>query len=207
MLSEWAINQDYIVEVWLTILDGQKEDLSKATSNLDLSSNDKISALYLCADILDYPNDDYKEKLKELEDLTNTKCNSQEVVLDDLQAEYIQIFSINSTKLKCVPYASWWIDGKMSGKTLSKILDFYNRCGYEFDAKSMKKPADNLSSMVSFIAILAEDGKEEEIKEFAKFLTWIDDFASSLQSATQIKTFGYAIEVSKQIISSFKGKL
>ncbi len=195
------------MEVWLTILDGQKEDLSKATSNLDLSSNDKISALYLCADILDYPNDDYKEKLKELEDLTNTKCNSQEVVLDDLQAEYIQIFSINSTKLKCVPYASWWIDGKMSGKTLSKILDFYNRCGYEFDAKSMKKPADNLSSMVSFIAILAEDGKEEEIKEFAKFLTWIDDFASSLQSATQIKTFGYAIEVSKQIISSFKGKL
>ena len=207
MLSEWAINQDYIVEVWLTILDGQKEDLLKATSNLDLSLNDKISALYLCADILDYPNDDYKEKIKELEDLTSTKCNSQEVVLDDLQAEYIQIFSINSTKLKCVPCASWWIDGKMSGKTLSKILDFYNRCGYEFDAKSMKKPADNLSSMVSFIAILAEDGKEEEIKEFAKFLTWTDDFASSLKSATQTKTFNYAIEVSKQIISSFKGKL
>ncbi len=195
------------MEVWLTILDGQKEDLSKATSNLDLSSNDKISALFLCADILDYPNNDYKEKIKELEDLTNTKCNSQEVALDDLQAEYIQIFSINSTKLKCVPYASWWIDGKMSGKTLSKILDFYNRCGYKFDANSMKKPADNLSSMVSFIAILAEDGKEEEIKEFAKFLTWTDDFASSLKSATRTKTFNYAIEVSKQIISSFKGKL
>ncbi len=195
------------MEVWLIIQDGQKEDLSRATSNLDLSLNDKISALFLCADILDYPNDDYKEKIKKLEDFTNTKCNSQEVALDDLQAEYIQIFSINSTKLKCVPYASWWIDGKMSGKTLSKILDFYNRCGYEFDAKSMKKPADNLSSMVSFIAILAEDGKKEEIKEFAKFLTWIDDFASSLKSATQIKTFGYAVENFKQIISSFKGKL
>lgn len=161
----------------------------------------------MCADILDYPNGNYKEKIKKLEDLTNTKCNSQEVALDDLQAEYIQIFSINSTKLKCVPYASWWIDGKMSGKTLSKILDFYTRCGYKFDAENMKKPADNLSSMVSFIAILAEDGKIEEIEDFAKFLTWIDDFASSLKSATQIKTFSYAIEVSKQIISSFKGKL
>lgn len=179
----------------------------KVISNLNISLNDKISALFLCADILDYPNDDYKEKIKKLENLTNTKCNSQEVALDDLQAEYIQIFSINSTKLKCVPYASWWIDGKMSGKTLSKILDFYTRCGYKFDAKSLKKPADNLSSMISFTAILAEDGKTEEIKEFAKFLTWIDDFASSLKSATQIKTFSYAVEIFKQIISSFKGKL
>ncbi len=195
------------MEVWLIIQGGQKEDLSRAISNLNISLNDKISALFLCADILDYPNDDYKEKIKKLEDLTNTKCNSQEVALDDLQAEYIRIFSMNSTKLKCVPYASWWIDGKMSGKTLSKILDFYNRCGYEFDAKSMKKPADNLSSMVSFIAILAEDEKKEEIEEFAKFLTWIDDFASSLKSATQIKTFSYAVEIFKQIISSFKGKL
>jgi len=195
------------VEVWLIIQDGQREDLLKVISNLNISLNDKISALFLCADILDYPNDDYKEKIKKLENLTNTKCNSQEVALDDLQAEYIQIFSINSTKLKCVPYASWWIDGKMSGKTLSKILDFYTRCGYKFDAKSLKKPADNLSSMISFTAILAEDGKTEEIKEFAKFLTWIDDFASSLKSATQIKTFSYAVEIFKQIISSFKGKL
>ena len=195
------------MEVWLIIQDGRKEDLLKVTSSLNLSFNDKISALFLCADILNYPNDDYKEKIKKLEDLTNTKCNSQEVALDDLQAEYIQIFSINSTKLKCVPYASWWIDGKMSGKTLSKILDFYARCGYKFDAESMKKPADNLSSMVSFIAILAEDGKTEEIEEFAKFLTWTDDFASSLKSATQIKTFNYAVEIFKQIISSFKGKL
>ncbi len=195
------------MEVWLIIQDGQREDLLKVISNLNISLNDKISALFLCADILDYPNDDYKEKIKKLENLTNTKCNSQEVALDDLQAEYIQIFSINSTKLKCVPYASWWIDGKMSGKTLSKILDFYTRCGYKFDAKSLKKPADNLSSMISFTAILAEDGKTEEIKEFAKFLTWIDDFASSLKSATQIKTFSYAVEIFKQIISSFKGKL
>ncbi len=195
------------MEVWLIIQDGQKEDLLRATSNLNLSLNDKISALFLCADILDYPNDDYKEKIKKLEDLTNTKCNSQEVALDDLQAEYIQIFSINSTKLKCVPYASWWIDGKMSGKTLSKILDFYTRCGYKFDVENMKKPADNLSSMISFIAILAEDGKIEEIEEFAKFLTWLDDFASSLKSATQIEAFSYAIDITTKIISSFKGKL
>jgi len=172
-----------------------------------LSLQDKISVLYACADILDYPSDNYFENIKTVENLTKIKCNSPEVVLEELCAEYLQIFSIHATKLRCTPYASWWIDGKMAGKSLSKIIDFYNRCGYEFDAKAMKKPADYLPSMISFIAILASDEKFEEIKEFAKFLTWLDDLASSLEEATDINYFSYAINISMQIINSFKEKL
>ena len=174
---------------------------------MDLTPTDKVSALFLCADTLDYPDIDYKKNIEKLENLTQSRCNSQEVALEDLQAEYIRIFSINSTKLRCAPYASWWIDGKMSGKSLSKITDFYKRCGYEFDAEIVRKPADNLSSMISFIAILAQDEKFEEIKEFAKFLTWLDDLASSLNRATDINYFSYAINISMQIIDSFKEKL
>ncbi len=95
----------------------------------------------------------------------------------------------------------------MSGKTLSKIVDFYAKCGYKYDAQEMKKPADNVSSMISFIAILAEEKRFEEIKEFAKFLTWMDDFATSLEKATDIKSFLYAVNISNQIINSFKEKL
>ncbi|MFK5881056.1 MAG: molecular chaperone TorD family protein [Sulfurospirillum sp.] len=174
---------------------------------MELSLNDKISALFLCADILDYPNSEYKNNIKKLEDLTNTKCNSQEVAFDDLCAEYLRVFSMSSTKLRCVPYASWWIDGRMSGRTLSKIHDFYIRCGYKFDAEKVKQPADNISSMISFIAILAEDNKIEEIKEFAKFLTWTNDFANSLNLATDVKYFSYALNISIKIINSFKEKL
>ncbi len=175
---------------------------------MDISLRNKTSALFLCADLLDYPDNEYKKKIKKLESLTNIKCNSQEISLDDLQGEYIRIFSIKSTKLKCVPYASWWIDGRMFGKTLSNILDFYRRCGYEFDIGNVKKPADNLYFIISFIAILAEDEKIEKIEEFSKFfLTWIDDFTSSLKSATQIEFFSYAINVSKKIINSFKEEL
>ncbi len=172
-----------------------------------MSLQDKISALYTCADILDYPSDGYFKNIKTVENLTKIKCNSPEVVLEELCAEYLQIFSIHATKLRCIPYASWWIDGKMGGKSLSKIIDFYNRCGYEFDAQAMKKPADYLPSMISFIAILASDEKFEEIKEFAKFLTWLDDLASSLDKTSKIKYFHYAINVSIQIITSFKEKL
>ncbi len=95
----------------------------------------------------------------------------------------------------------------MSGKTLSKIVDFYAKCGYKYDAKTIKKPADNVSSMISFIAILAEEKRFDEIKEFAKFLTWMDDFATSLEKATDIKSFPYAVNISNQIINSFKEKL
>jgi len=95
----------------------------------------------------------------------------------------------------------------MSGKTLSKIVDFYAKCGYKYDAQTIKKPADNVSSMISFIAILAEEKRFDEIKEFAKFLTWMDDFATSLEKATDIKSFPYAVNISKKIISDLKEKL
>jgi len=168
---------------------------------------DKISALYGCADILDYPSDNYKDTIKIVERLTQTSFNSHEVVLENLYSEYISIFSIKSTQLKCVPFASWWIDGKMSGKTLSKIVDFYAKCGYKYDVSTMKKPADNISSMISFVAILAQENRFKEIKEFAKFLTWLDDFAISLEKATDIKSFSYAVNISNKIINSFKEKL
>lgn len=156
---------------------------------------------------MDYPSDNHKNIIKTVEDLTKTSFDSDEITLEDLCSEYISIFSMNSTKLKCVPYASWWIDGKMSGKTLSKIVDFYAQCGYKYDAQTIKKPADNISSMISFVAILVQENRFEEIKEFAKFLTWLDDFAISLKKATHIKSFFHAVHISNKIINSFEEKL
>ena len=176
-------------------------------NSLNLSLNDKISALYLCADILDYPDDNYYENIKLLENLINHKFTLQEVLLEDVCSEYIRIFSIDATKSKCVPYASWWIDGKMSGKTLLKIVDFYKSCGYEFDADSLKKPADNISSMISFAAILAEDKKHKELKDFTKYLNWLDDFAKSLEKTSDAKTYKNVVEITIKILNSLKGEL
>ena len=169
---------------------------------MNLSFKDKISALYLCADILDYPNKNFYKNIKAIENLTNEKYLLQEVVLEDVCSEYIRIFSMYATKLGCVPYASWWLDGKMSGKSLSKIMDFYIRCGYEFDAEVLKKPADNISSMIIFIAILAEENRFDDIKEFAKFLSWLDNFANSLDKATDIKVFQHTINLSSKILTN-----
>ena len=174
---------------------------------MNLSLKDRISALYLCADILDYPDDNYTKNIKKLENLVDTELISQEVTLEEICSEHVMIFSIKATVLSCVPYASWWRDGKMSGKSTSKIIDFYTSCGYKFDSEQEKRPADNVSSMISFVAILAEDKRYEELKEFAKFLNWIDDFASSLDKATKLKIYTKTTNIAIKIINSLKGEL
>lgn len=172
-----------------------------------MSLQEKISALYLCADILDYPDINYLKNLKKFENLINIKFNFQEVDLNDICAQYLRVFSINSTKLRSVPHASWWIDGKMFGKTLSDIINFYIKCGYTFDANLIKKPADNISSMISFVAILAEEKKFKEIKEFAKFLTWMTDFANSLKTVTDMQIYTHAINLSSKIVQNLKEEM
>ncbi len=166
---------------------------------MDLNLEDKISALFLCADILDYPEDDYSQKVERLQLLLDDDFDFE---LEDLKSEYIRVFSIKASSLRCVPFASWWIDGKMSGVSLSKISEFQKRCGYGFDGEMVKKPVDHLSLMITFVAILADEGRFEEIKEFSKFLTWLDDFANSLKDATDIKSFQYATDISSKIIDS-----
>ncbi len=168
---------------------------------MDLSLKEKISALYLCADILEYPDKNFYSNIEEIKKLAGKQFILQDISFEHICSEYIRIFSIQATKLKCVPYASWWIDGKMSGKSLSKIINFYTRCGYKFDAEFLKKPADNISSMITFIAILAEEGRFDDIKRFAIFLSWMDDFANSLNKATDIKFFQQAVNLSSQILT------
>lgn len=87
-----------------------------------------------------------------------------------------------------VLYTSWRIDGKMVGISSSRINDFYNKCGYCFDIGLVKKPLDHISLMITFIAILLEERKFNEIKDFSKFLTWLYKFSNSLNKVPSKKT-------------------
>ena len=167
-----------------------------------LSNEEKISVLYLCADILDYPDEEYIQKLDELELLSDKYFKKFD--LEYIQSEYIAVFSMSATKLKCVPYASWWIDGKMSGLSISKIKIFYKKCGYTFDEVLVEKPVDHISMMLVFVAILLEERKFKEIEDFTKYLSWLNDFEVSLDKATSIKYFKHAINTTLQIINSLK---
>lgn len=168
---------------------------------MKLTLDDKISLLFACADILDYPDDIFI-----IQEVSNSILSTNAMILDidEIQAEYIRIFLINATLFKCVPYASWWIDGKMCGSTLSKIDKFYIQCGYKFDKKKMKKPADHISFMIRFVAILAQERRFSDIVEFSNFLTWFNDFTNSVSKVTNLQLFPSIIESSHTIINSFK---
>ena len=171
---------------------------------MDISLKDQIEALFLCADIFEYPT---KEVCDDFYTIIAPKFGCKFMEHDEVEAEYIRIFSMHSVLLKSVPYASWWIDGKMSGVSLAKIVQFYSRCGYEFDAQNMKKPADHVAFMIRFIAILAEEKKEAELNEFIGFLGWLEKFVNALKDATDIEMFPLAGELSFDIIKSLKEKI
>lgn len=171
---------------------------------IDISLKDQIETLFFCADIFEYPT---KEACHAFYRTITPKFSCKFAPQDEIEAEYIRIFTINSVALKCVPYASWWLDSKMSGVSLAKINQFYTHCGYEFDLKKMKKPADHISFMIRFIAILAEEKKEVELKEFIGFLSWFEKFVNSLKDATDIEMFSLAGELSLNIINSLKEEI
>jgi TorA maturation chaperone TorD len=161
----------------------------------------KISALFLCADILEYPTSQIYSKLSQIKQLY-PDFSYQEDTLEHLQSEYIKVFEMNSIAFKTVLNASWWIDGKMAGKSLSLIEDFYQKCGYAFDKNHQM--ADSLPYMVSFVAILAEDEMEDKIGEYVRFLNWLPSLEENLKLATNIKIYSQIISFIIDILHSFK---
>jgi len=169
---------------------------------LNISFEEKISALYLCADILDYPTKDYFNKVNNLKKYVGFEVGSLD--LEEVESEYISTFSIYASKKKCVPFASWWLDRKMSGALFVKIGDFYKSCGYVLDTDIVSKRLDHVSMIIVFIAILLEDKKYNEAREFNKFLSWLDEFSESLGKASKIKYFKFAVDIVIEIINSLK---
>lgn len=177
--------------------------MKKSATLSDISLKDRIEILFLCANIFEYPT---KEACDDFYTIIAPKFGCKFVDYGKIESEYIRIFSMHSVPLRSVPYASWWIDGKMSGASLAKIVQFYSLCGYEFDAKNMKKPADHIAFMLRFIAILADEKKEAELNEFISFLGWLEKFVDSLRYATDVEMFPLIGELSFDIINSLKEK-
>ena len=167
------------------------------------SIQSKISALSLCAEILLYPTQGALEELKEL-------LKNESFVLDELsqiEAEYIQLFSVGATSHQCVPLASWWIDGKMMGKSFGEIKDFYHQCGFVVDREIVKVPDDHIGLMLLFVALLCEEEKYAEIDFFiTNYLQWLTKLELSIEKALPKSIFLKVVSISKNILYSLKEK-
>ncbi len=165
-----------------------------------------ISILDLCAKAFNYPNEDIPESMRYLGELVgNEELENFSLSLELLESEYIQLFSINSSSNKTVPNASWWIDGKMMGKTFIKINVFYKESGFIVDLQNVNLPQDHISLMCSFVAILLEQKEYERALIFMnKYLNWLDKFEISLNEASSLGLYSKIVLILKDELDFFK---
>lgn len=162
----------------------------------------KISVLYICAEILIHPTQSALTNLVE-----NTSFSTNELSQTKVESEYIQLFSVGATSSQCVPLASWWLDGKMMGKSFSEIKDFYHQCGFIVDREIVKVPDDHIGLMLLFVALIYEEKKYAEVDFFlTHYLQWLDKLELSIEKALPKSIFLKVVSISKNILYSIKEK-
>ncbi|NLK67229.1 MAG: molecular chaperone TorD family protein [Campylobacteraceae bacterium] len=146
----------------------------------------RVDIFDLSADIFLYPDENWFKKLELLNGLVGNKITIPSQTLDEAREIYINYFEHNSSKFGIVPVASYWIDGRMMSNTSVEVKNFYESCGFENQDFG---PPDYISKMLSFCAILLENGKTSEFAKFKEWLYWLDDFSKALEKSVPIKCF------------------
>jgi len=172
----------------------------------DTKVSNTIAILDLCSEIFNYPTIESIHKVKELGRLVdNEELKNFSLSLKAVEIEYIKLFSLNSTLNKTVPNASWWIDGKIMGKSFVEINNIYNRNGCFVDMKNINLPQDHISLMISFVAILLEEEKFEEALLFCnKYFKWLNEFELSLNESSDISFYPLCIGILKQQLTALE---
>lgn len=148
-----------------------------------------VDILDLSADIFLYPDKFWFEKI----DILSTFASIQTpcISLDELCSFHINAFELHSKKGKTTPFASYWINGLVMGKISEQIEQFYASCGYTYESFG---PPDHISNMLSFCAILSQERRYKELKEFTKWLQWLSEYEKSLKTI-HIKTYSQVLNL------------
>lgn len=147
--------------------------------------NEKKAELFLSfAGIFHRPHPEIADNLEELmelwrEEIPGSKVYVEEIedycrkypMVDDrmntLWEHYIPLFEVGD--IEAVPYASVYFDDKglVLGKEAEEVRAFYLSCGYEIGNESQELP-DHLAVELEFLALLAREGKTQELEKFEK---------------------------------------
>lgn len=172
---------------------------------MNFVTQDQISALSICAEILMGPSKEICNLINDLRVCIPKNNFHTKLDLDLLESEYIQLFSVGSTSHSSVPLASWWLDGKMMGKTAVEIEEFYKKCSCVVDYQCIYLPVDHIGVMLSFVSLLLEEKKSEKAREFiTHYLQWIEKLECSVQCAMPKSIFLEVLHISRNILTILK---
>lgn len=147
--------------------------------------NETTAELYLSfAGIFHRPHPEIAENLEELielwrEEIPGSRADIEEIEeycrkypsvderLNALWEHYIPLFEVGD--IEAVPYASVYFNnnGLVLGKEAEEVRDFYRFCGYEIGNERQELP-DHLAVELEFLALLASQGKTQQLGEFEK---------------------------------------
>ena len=113
---------------------------------------------------------------------------------EELVDEYTRLF-VGPHRLPVQPYESWWVDGKLMGKSLLTVKRVYRKAGI-VKARDYAEPEDHIAFELKFMHYLCEEGllanfsleKKRFVeclnlqKEFLNdhLLRWVPDFCDAL---------------------------
>ncbi len=171
--------------IWNLAMDTQAKVSPVDRFNKKKPENQNFSELlYLYADVLFYPENDFFKLLNELGFIELVRENKN---LEEIQNQYISLFEANLKGVDCVPFASYWFNKRLLGKEAIKLKHFYEKCGFKFNERDFKMPWDHIAVELSFLANLIENKDYKAAVEMIKeHMGWIEKFKECLKTKSKV---------------------
>lgn len=99
-----------------------------------------------------------------------------------LQAEYVRLFINALPEVTCPPYGSVYLEGALMGESTVRLRNLYARYGWQTD-----EMADHIAIELEFLALLADLGDEDAIREdyqllWDHLLIWMPAFLQRVEA-------------------------
>ncbi len=167
-------------------------------------------ALSLASNLLSYPEKEHLSDYNALVSIVNEVMNddfqhSENLHLSDLEAEYIRLFVTDIGGVKAPPYASFYLEKRLMGRSSEKFLNFIKHCGYEIDENIIKGPPDHVSLEIGFLSRLLEENNFECVcVMIEKHLLWFDEFREKVKENSNFDFYRKLVELVSTLIKYTK---
>ena len=167
-------------------------------------------ALSIASNLLSYPDetslDDYRTFVSLISDVIDKSFYEAEGInLSDLEAEYIGLFVTDIGGAKAPPYASFYLEKRLMGRSSEDFLKFVKYCGYEMDENIIKGPPDHVSLEIGFLSRLIEENHIEcACIMIKKHLLWFDEFRKRVKENSNLDFYRELVELISAIIKNTK---
>jgi len=167
-------------------------------------------ALSIASNLLSYPDetslDDYGTFVSLISDVIDKSFYEAEGInLCDLETEYIRLFVTDIGGVKAPPYASFYLEKRLMGRSSEDFLKFVKHCGYEMDENVIKGPPDHVSLEIGFLSRLLEENHVGcACIMIKKHLLWFDEFREKVKENSNLDFYRELVKLISALIKYTK---